>query len=249
MKPLIVIPYYSNEEIERYVRIAGCIEQITRTERPFQFLLVASSQIPASRRLFDRFSEIAPTSQLQCTNRSHGYPQGPTAMFWEAMDYVGANCTLDGGFTVWLESDMVPVKPDWIDRLVRQWIQERERLLLMGLFVPENQRRRLLRHPRIVPEHINGGACYAKDFSAHLPAAARSGTFDMQLFPYVKQTGKYKPIPSFAFSTIESIPADLRDPEKLILHGWKQDKKTFVTQCIRGLAENEEAHSVRSDAA
>ncbi len=65
-------------------------------------------------------------------------------MFWEAMEYIEQHSPNDGGFGLWLESDMAPVKENWIDQLDAEW-KEGEAPILMGCYVPEVYKHRLLR--------------------------------------------------------------------------------------------------------
>lgn len=78
------------------------------------------------------------------------------------MDHIASTFKPDGGFSLWLESDMIPVKKDWLDRLSAQWYAADEPLRIMGCLV-----RAILSASRriVVDEHINGGACYAQDFA------------------------------------------------------------------------------------
>ena len=121
MSHIIVIPYHCEHEVDRYLRIARQIKAFSQQSSDYQVLLAASPQIEPSSRLQRYFESIAPTHSFQCPTRLVGYPFGATAMFWDCMDYVAENFANDGGFSLWLESDMVPVKTDWIDRLVAEW--------------------------------------------------------------------------------------------------------------------------------
>ena len=230
---IVIVPYYSEQEIDRYLKIAGQILAWGPQETPFEFLLASSPRIEPSRRLFDQFSRIAPVHVLACPSQVFGYPQGPTAMFWDCMNHIAATAVGDGGFSLWMESDMVPVKPDWLDRLAQEWQQAGD-LLVMGCFVPTIYKQRFLRPTRVlVTEHINGGACYAKDFGHRVPPEYRVGVFDMAVHPYLRQCGRFRTTQSIAFSTVHRCERDRTDPRRVILHGLMQDKDTFLDRCLR----------------
>lgn len=229
---IVIVPYYSEQEIARYLKIAEQILALGHQETAFEFLLASSPRIAPSRRLRDQFSRIAPARVLACPSQVFGYPQGPTAMFWDCMDHLAATDAADGGFSLWMESDMVPVKPDWLDRLAGEWRQGGN-LLVLGCFVPTLRRKRFLRRTKVwTPEHINGGACYAKDFGRQVPQEYRAGIFDLAIYPYLKQSGRYRATQSIAFSTVKRCHRDLADPRRVILHGFLQDKDLFLDRCL-----------------
>jgi hypothetical protein len=121
-------------------------------------------------------------------------------MFWEIMTHIGRHYLYDGGFALWLESDMALVKARWIDLLAEEWCKQPS-LLTMGLYIPSGYFPGLR---AFVPAHINGGACYSKDFVNHVPAEANSDAFDMALWPALVKTGRYQQSRSFSFTTIGS---------------------------------------------
>jgi hypothetical protein len=153
-------------------------------------------------------------------------------MFWDCMDYLAANTPDDGGFGLWLESDMLPVKPDWLDRLNSEW-NEAPHALVMGRLVPTVYKWRIPRRKIWIPQHINGGACYAKSLVLEVPISYRRDTFDLAVFPFLRQRGRFQATESFAFSTIGQCHRDMADPRRAILHGFLQDKDRFIEQCLQ----------------
>lgn len=98
-------------------------------------------------------------------------------MYWDAMQFIAENFAESDGFGLWLESDMAPVKPDWLDRLSAEWYTDPPPLM-MGCYVPDVYKHRLFRKPKLLLNaHINGGACYATDFAIRMPQEARDGVF------------------------------------------------------------------------
>ncbi len=120
-------------------------------------------------------------------------------MFWEIMDYVHTHDNHDGGFVLWLESDMVPIRSNWLDRLDEEW-RTIERPLVLGRLVT-NFPDYLGGAP--VPPHINGGACYAKDLAAVIPSPPGRGLpFDMAMFPTIASSGRgWRTTEQFAFAS------------------------------------------------
>jgi hypothetical protein len=246
---VVIIPYYSGEEIIRYLKLADQLMTWGPFATPVEFLLASSPCTEPSRQLYDRFSQIAVTQTLACRTPVFGYPQGPTAMFWDCLDHIAATSPVDGGFCLWLESDMVPVKRHWLDQLAAEWAQHAE-LLVMGCFVPLVCQRRLLRRAKVwAHEHINGGACYAKQFARQIPRQYREGVFDLAIFPYLKQCGRYRATQSISFSTLQRCPLDAADPRRMILHGYLQDKDLFQARCLAlpgsSSAQTAELHAPR----
>ncbi|MEZ6108160.1 MAG: hypothetical protein R3B96_19150 [Pirellulaceae bacterium] len=232
MKHIVIVPYFSEPEIDRYLRIADRLRQFGSQGVDYQFLLAASPKIEPNDRLYQGFSDIAPCQHFQCPTRIFGYPQGPTAMFWDCMDHVANEHDLQGGFSLWLESDMVPVKRDWLARLASEW-SEANSPLIMGCYVPDVQKKRFFRRARLwISEHINGGACYSNDFAHAMPLDAREGVFDTQVYQFLKETGRVVNTRQIAFSTTQRLQRDAARADRVLLHGFLQDKEAFVTACL-----------------
>jgi hypothetical protein len=208
------------------------------------FLLAASPRSQPNRELFSAYSAIAPCTSFQCPTQIFGYPQGPTAMYWDAMEFVAQRFSHSGGFCLWMESDMAPIKPDWLDRLSHEWYLE-PRPLMMGCFVPDIYKRRIFRRPKLLLNaHINGGACYATDFVRYMPQSARQGVFDMAVYRYAKQLNRVRATRQIAFSTIESVRRDLMKSDPVLLHGYLQDKDVFIDRCLEPISDRERFMSV-----
>ena len=236
---VIILPYYCQEEIERYLKIAGLMQSFPKQRASYSFLLAASPKADFSEELVNAYSKIAPTCHFKCPTQVFGYPEGPTAMYWDAMDFVAQTFQGNSGFSLWLESDMCPIKPDWLDRLSDEWFQN-EAPLMMGCYVPEVYKHRLFRQPKLILDpHINGGGCYSIDFANVMPAEAREGVFDMAVYRYAKSLGAVKSTRQIMFSHTNRVRRDLMDSEKVLLHGFMQDKDDFIDQCVRPLTSIE----------
>jgi hypothetical protein len=252
MAHTIILPYFSREEVQRYLKIvrhikhlasegSGATRQAEQNSCSFHFLLAASPKIEPCEELRQACSEVAPTHSFQCPTQIFGYPAGPTAMFWDAMEYTESHLRdSDDGFALWLESDMVPVKSDWLDRLDREWRSETETPIVMGCYIPELYKNRVLRAKRLVlHEHINGGACYHKRLASLLPRSIRDEVFDMAVYREAKKIGLTICSEQIMFSTTQRARRDVLDPERVLLHGFMQDKDVFVEKCFAPVTERE----------
>ncbi|MBI3306182.1 MAG: hypothetical protein HYZ84_00040 [Candidatus Omnitrophica bacterium] len=226
MKHLIVIPYYCEEEVKRYEKIAAYLLESNGPRKDIEFLLSSAPSIEPSRNLENAFLRIAPVRNYICKTRVEGYPARPCAMFWETMDFVRANYDQDGGFVLWFESDMIPIRKNWIERLESEWFS-RPDLVLMGIFIKESK------YPKMtVARHINGGACYAKNYADFVPLKGRVPLFDVEMFPYIEGTTRFKVTKQIAFTSLPILRRHVHDSQKVILHGFRQDKNEFLSRAM-----------------
>ena len=242
---IIILPYFCDEEVNRYLKIADRLRTFPQPEGGYRFLLASSPRTQTSTKLVEAYSSLGTTIAFSCPTQVFGYPEGPTAMFWDCMDFIAERFPNDDGFSLWMESDMFPVQPDWIDRLSNQWFGENETPIMMGCFVPEVYKHRLFKKSKLILQpHINGGACYAKDFAKRMPAAARQGVFDMAVYEYAQKLGRAKSTRQIAFSTMSRVRRDLLDTSKVLLHGFMQPKDLFIDRCLQPLTESEKKAAV-----
>lgn len=239
MAHVIILPYFSRIEVDRYLKIIRRLASFPKSKYPIRFLLANSAQTAPDSRLSDACQEIAPTFSFQCPTEVFGYPEGPTAMFWDAMDYIDKHWGSEEGFSLWLESDMIPAHENWIDRLSDDWFAA-ENPMLMGCYVPPVYKRRLLRKWKfMLDEHINGGACYAKNLSSLAPEKAREDVFDMAVYHTVRELGDVIKSDKIAFSTVKRARRDIICDSKVLLHGFMQDKDQFIDECVKPVSEQE----------
>ncbi|MEC9093457.1 MAG: hypothetical protein VX438_12165 [Planctomycetota bacterium] len=241
-KYTIILPYYCQDEIDRYMRIGDHLMELGVQKNEFEFLLAASPKIRPSREFEKRFSRIAPTISFSCPTKVFGYPEGPTAMFWDCMEFLSVNSNDDDqGFGLWLESDMIPIKPNWLDLIVEDWHSGEVTPLLMGCLIPDVYKHRILKRPRKwIAEHVNGGACYGRHFAKEIPKEARNDVFDVAVYPYVlEKPGALKVSQTISLSTMQRCRSDIIDPRRMILHGFMQDKDDFIDKCRQPVSEDE----------
>jgi hypothetical protein len=234
----IILPYFCEMEIDRYESILKHIGRLGKQQTDYEFLLAASPKISPSARLMNAASRVAPSRHFACPSQVFGYPEGPSAMFWDCMCHL-ADAPCPEGFSLWMESDMCPVKPDWLDRLDADWKSCGE-IFVMGCVIPQvNRHKRMFpltnwfQHKRWITQHVNGGACYCRNLVHHMPADFREGLFDVRLGEILREMGGYADTPGISFSTIERLGDDLAHPEKVLLHGYLQDKEEFLRGCMR----------------
>jgi hypothetical protein len=264
-KHIVILPYYCGSEIARYLKIAKLLTSFPEPAGGYHFLLASSPKTKPSFELYDAYSKLGNVIPFACPSQVFGYPQGPTAMFWDCMDYLATQFSGQSGFALWMESDMAPSQPDWIDRLSAEWfgtanlkksMVSSEQLLsrqstnrsinaaappiMMGCYVPKVYKHRVFKQKKLILHaHINGGACYSMDFAMHMPAAARSGVFDMAVFDFAQQLGRIRATRQIAFSTLSRVRRDLQDPSKVLLHGFMQHKDRFIDHCCHPVTDQE----------
>jgi hypothetical protein len=239
-KHVVILPHFCEEEVDRYVQIAELLKSWPKPKVETDFLLAASPKREPSQRLVEAYSGLGNAIPFQCPTQIFGYPEGPGAMFWDCMQFIEQNYAGNDGFSLWLESDMCPTQTDWVDRLSDMWYAGQQRPLMMGCYVPEVYKYRILKRPkRILEPHINGGACYAMNFASQMPPEAREGVFDMAVYQFAKERGLARECRAISFSTTDRVRRDLMDSSKVLLHGFMQKKDQFIEDCIRPLDKSE----------
>ena len=237
---VIILPYFCLEEVDRYIKIADAMMSFEQPQCDYHFLLASSPKIEKSKTLRAAFDRLGPCTDFACPTQVFGYPEGPTAMYWDCMEFVAQTFgEHNGGFCLWLESDMAPVKPDWLDRLSREWYTGGTPLM-MGCHVPETYKKRWFRRPKLILHaHVNGGACYATDFARRLPPSARRGVFDMAVYQHAAKKGGIRKTQQIAFSSLARVRRDVQCEKKALLHGYLQDKDRFIEECLRPVSQRE----------
>jgi hypothetical protein len=239
-KHIVILPYFCQEEVERYLAIAERMKSFPTPNASCDFLLASSPRTETSEELVAAFSELGTTIAFACPTQIFGYPEGPGAMFWDCMEYINKNYEGNDGFSLWLESDMAPVKANWLDRLSAEWYSGGEVPVMMGCFVPEVYKHRLFKKRKLILHaHINGGACYSMDFANQMPDEARQGVFDMAVYQYAKQLDRARFTQQISFSTLGRVRRDVADSNKVLLHGFMQEKDAFIGECLKPMTAQE----------
>ena len=231
MKHIVIIPYSYEQDIENFKKTGKFLINFSKNKSEYIFLLV-NHLIKSNKELLNIFSKIAPVEQMESVVPILGAPEGVAATFWEIMDYINQNYEKDGGFVLWFEPDMIPIRENWVDILAEEW-RKHTNALIIGMYV---QARYCKKTGFLFPEHINGGACYAKDLASQVPLEYKSGVCDMSLFQYIKKTRRHYKCNFFNFSHQYSLLSDMKNRQIVILHGYLQDKDEFLSKVIRLLS-------------
>jgi hypothetical protein len=240
MKQLVVFPYFSEQEIARYCRIAEFYAATMRSDVSVEFLLARRSFVRDAPELVGLLKRIAPVRQFQSLSTERSYPAGPTLFFWEIMDYIAGIYEDDGGFVLWHESDMVAVRPDWLERLDREWRCYTGKLV-MGIYESGYY---LWMDNSFMKPHVNGGACYSKRLSRCIGEEFRKGFFDISMFDAIKNR-KYVNSRQFVFSAIHNILSHIRNRNVTIMHGVAQPKDDFIDAVVKIVQADSEVEKRR----
>lgn len=221
----IVLPYFSEQELGRFHDLADYINNCTFkiTNCRYNFLIVACS-LPLDNSLVDKFRYIAPSVGYVTPVGKLDYGNGSCSLFWDVAEHVHNNYPHDG-FMLWMESDMVPLKPDWIDSLDAIW----ENQSILGMRV---KRCFYASTQTLTTEHINGGACYNKMLAGLVPREARKHPFDMSLYPFVSNDAKFTD--AFRFISNNRIRDVVFDPSAVVGHAYvaKHNKDQVIRDTI-----------------
>jgi len=90
-KHIVILPYFCQEEVERYLKIAERIKSFPNPGVDCVFLLASSPRTETSEELVSTYSQIGETIPFACPTQIFGYPEGPGAMFWDCMEYISKN--------------------------------------------------------------------------------------------------------------------------------------------------------------
>ena len=231
----ICLPYHFDHEVDLMIQIVEHIARLGQPNTTFRFLLACSPEREVSQPLELAASKVAPTASIHCPTLRPGYPDGASAMFWDCLDWTAENA--DDGFMLWLESDMVPVDSNWLDRLDHHWRRVGD-VTVMGCVVPTievprgrrlNGRRKWTR----IESHVNGGACYHANAANRLRTVRRDGAFDIEIGHYLRDRGGYAHTPAIRLSTTHHLANVVGCGGVSIVHGFLENKCDFVDAVAR----------------
>lgn len=234
MTNVVVIPY-CGADVERLGWIANLIASYPPPQVPFVFLLVRNAITVESDALKARFGQIGEVLCHVVPRGHRGDSTGIAEMFWSAMEFIHqGGVKLDGGFALWWESDMLPVKPDWLDRLDQQWRSLNEPLV-MGQHVDALP-------PHLggdcLPPHVHAAACYSSSICSYVPSpVGRREPFDSSMFPYLSEhPERWHASSQFTFTNVEQIEACRLSADVSVVRGLGQPSDDFVRSAIENLA-------------
>jgi len=218
---LIVLPHYCKVEVDNFCKTAELWAKLTKTDLEYEFLAVFPYNGRINRQLEKTFSELGKVRHLKSHYKGRGLRKpergykmtGGTAMFWSAFEHIGEHYKDDDGFVLWLEHDMVPLVPDWLDQLDEAWQRTNKKILGQFIRKPFNNTR----------PHMNGGACYSKSLDKIIKTKDNYRLpFDVGLSKVAK--GKMQHTKLFELWIQEETMGDrVPKPETVILHGVLDD--------------------------
>jgi hypothetical protein len=65
----------------------------------------------------------------------------------------------------------------------------------------------------------------------------------MAVYQYAEKLGRAKFTQQISFSTLNRVRRDVADSNKVLLHGFMQEKDEFIEQCLKPLTERERSRS------
>lgn len=232
MKHVIIFPYHCYQEVKDYSELACLWKSLTHTNLEYEFLLSARYDAEPNKFLEKQFAKIAPVRSFRCKTKGRGIKkpslfhsiEGPTAMFWDTFEFISENYPDDGGFCLWFESDMIPLTPHWLDRLHAEW--NTGKFLIMGKLISEEWiTQNLPNWKQNSLTHINGGACYAKNFYKYLPNKLFNSkrSWDVEIFPFLQlhYMNHCKATDLIDFRYHQTTFTELPSNNSFILHGIK----------------------------
>lgn len=211
MEHIVILPYYSRTELERFARLAGIWRRLDPGRVRYRFLLSSRFDAPAApQSLLNELAGLAPLELHSCTTPETQFPNSASAMFFDTMEHVRRSARRDGGFALWIEADMVPLRPKWLEDFEAEW--RTGHYTLMGRYMRWHD----------VPEHINGGACYTKDFARVVPRNIAGG-WDVTCYPFVQRFGMARRTELIDFRYLSPTLASAPRSGAAIIHGVKDN--------------------------
>lgn len=231
----IVLPFWCDNEVDRFARIAACWPELTQSDVKHDFLLIARVDYTARPvALIQTLERHAPVEYIRCEgplvyrNAGHYHFPRTSPMWVHAIERMRARYSTDDEFFLWFEADMMFTDPHWLDRLDAEWLEHKPLALGPKVETP---------HAR---PHLNGGSCYVKnisDYAAVQRFRISKRPFDIELSLRLQFAGLYdvrvRHSEAWEFRLTEFYRRERYEdtfpgPEKAILHGCKTDD-SFAT--------------------
>lgn len=235
---IILFPYWCEKELERFKLIGMNWKKLTHTNLKLRFVFVGrwdcnNIDIKKYSKVFEKYGVVSHVvlSTPQSLSRKPTRHDFAKHMFVKTMKYINRfSKSNDGGFVLWMESDVMFLKNQWLNKLYDEWSKQKNTLLMGHLVSYKNDTDQIKRN---FPNHINGVACYAKNIIEYIPentfyTSYRS--FDVIVYNHLvksKLTNRiicseqWKHQLDFDCNEVEF---DEVDSDKIILHGCKSNK-------------------------
>jgi hypothetical protein len=159
MKPVLIFSFWTQDEVDQYVWTLYHWDIITKSNIEYDFLLLSRFDFNGDiSALIDLCSKWGETTHVKLNGSRTGFPGGCNEVWIKGMRELQK---LEPKFGYWMEYDVTPKQPDWLNVLNSKW---HDNLLLCGHLVtegwlsangyPESNRWNW-------GEHINGAALYS----------------------------------------------------------------------------------------
>lgn len=159
---LVILPYWEGDRqllsplIELVVGLQG------GGHHPrFHFLMAPRFDSKFDEAAIERLSTTFPVHRFRCTGSSRGHPAGSNGQFVSSMMHACSRYSKWCKVVLWMELDMIPCRPDWLDALFTRWTLRKPTTHAMGHIFSING------DP--VGNHLNGGALYSPKIVQVIP--------------------------------------------------------------------------------
>lgn len=226
---IIALPYWCRSEVDNFLQVLDRWPEFCKTDVPYRFILAKRFDTESDPRLLAACEKFAPAEELNCLRYPwQGWPSGANGMFRHTMEHAAEHYGATSGFVFWFEHDVIPIQPDWLQWLHKDWD---ERYSLMGHFVTQNWINEYHVEQHYKP-YFSGSACYNKQLM-HSPAflsVTDKGCFDVRLTYATEQVGNLTKKLWHMFDLYFFMPpwAKRCDVSKLMLNGAKDYKQRAV---------------------
>lgn len=129
---LITLPYWSGDADMMRSVVKLCVGlQKEHVRRSCAFMLVARRDTPMDQDMVKLLATRFDVFTHQSNRFEKGWPQGPNGIFASTIIEV-ANRRNDVDCMFWLETDCVPMRPDWHQVLASEWRNRKPGVLVVG---------------------------------------------------------------------------------------------------------------------
>lgn len=225
--PIIVFPFWCQEEVEQYCWLMERWHNTTKTDKEYQFLLLGRFDFRGdASKLFELCSKHAVTKYKTLTGSKVGHPLGCNEMWAKGMIELKRMGNVEFGF--WMEYDVMPKDPEWFNHLHDKWDPE---LLVCGHLVTDewldaNGFCPAKRKQNNWGEHVNGAAMYNPDIVKWIRNEYRYFTkaWDVKIYERIPKSF-FKGFPMYDFRINPGRTKNSTDG--LLIHGVKtlQEKR------------------------
>jgi predicted O-methyltransferase YrrM len=225
-KPVIVFPFWCQEEIDQYVWMLKRWDMLTRTEYDYGFLLACRFDFEGDFSQLQQLCEVyGETEFVRLSGSQTGHPQGCNEMWEKTADHL-YNKKDEVSFFFYMEYDVVPQDINWLTWFIERW---QSHILIMGHYVSEEWLDENGYPDRTYPiswgAHINGAACYSPYIKETVDrdGILKDMAWDVQLYDKIDNSdyNKIDNLTMYEFRISPTWTHDQRDINLMMVHGAK----------------------------